>query len=252
VTPYLDQPGGDAVPRLFCFHHAGGGSSLYQHWQRALSPTVSVWPVLLPGRERRMRDERFVSLAALVNDLDTHLGPYLSAPHVFFGHSLGALIAYRLACRRWARGETTPRALLLSAYPAPHLSSPFPPVDHLDDDHLAQLIEGIGGLTADLPPQWRTAMVAVARDDLRLCESDTDAGEPGVTCPIHLFGADEDPLVDSEELRAWARHTTEPVDVRILHGHHFYLRDTPGPLFHELRPLLRHYAETSEGRAATQ
>ena len=47
------------LPRLFCFHHAGGGSSLYQHWHRALSPHASVWPVLLPGRERRMREPRF-------------------------------------------------------------------------------------------------------------------------------------------------------------------------------------------------
>src|SRR2546426_6412646 len=102
MTSYHDPPGGNAVPRLFFFHHAGGGSSLYQHWERALTPLVSVWPVLLPGRERRMREARFESLDSLVPDLDRHLAPYLTVPHVFFGHSLGALVAYRLDCHRRA------------------------------------------------------------------------------------------------------------------------------------------------------
>ena len=247
MSSYLD-PSESSAPPLFCFHHAGGGSSLYQNWERSLNPRVSVWPVLLPGRERRMREERFVSLDELVADLDRELGPYLSAPHIFFGHSMGALIAYRLACHRRARGASLPRALLLSAYPAPHLPSPFPAVDHLDDDQLAQVIEGIGGVAADLPAGWRAELLAVARDDLRLCESHVEADEAPLDCPIHLFGGDSDPLVDSEDLRAWDRHTTEPVEVRILHGDHFYLRDAPEPLFGELRPLLRRYAERRAAR----
>lgn len=233
---------------MFCFHHAGGGSSLYQNWERALTPGASVWPILLPGRERRMREPRFVSIDELVADLDQQLGPYLGMPHVFFGHSMGALVAYRLACYRRDRGAALPRALLLSAYPAPHLPSPFPPVDHLPDDQLAQLIEGIGGLAADLPPEWQTELLAVVRDDLRLCESHADTGEAPLACPIHLFGGDADPLVDSKDLSAWDRHTTEPVEISILSGAHFYLRDGPEPLLRELRPLLRRYTEHRAAR----
>ena len=233
---------------MFCFHHAGGGSSLFQNWERALSPGASVWPILLPGRERRMSEERFVSLDELVADLDRQLGPFLGVPHVFFGHSMGALVAYRLACHRRARGAPLPRALLLSAYPAPHLPSPFPLVDDLGDSQLAQVIEGIGGLTADLPAEWRAELVAVARDDLRLCESYVATGEEPLACPIHAFGGDADPLVDSEDLRAWDRYTTDPVEVHILRGNHFYLRDAPEPLLRELRPLLRRYSERRAAR----
>ena len=112
----------------------------------------------------------------------------------------------------------------------------------------AQLIEGIGGLEADLPPQWRAELIAVARDDLRLCESQADSGEAPLDCPIHLFGGDADPLVDSEDLRAWERHTTEGVEVTILRGDHFYLRDAPEPLMRELKPLVRRYAERRAAR----
>ena len=85
---------------------------------------------------------------------------------------------------------------------------------------------------------------------MRLCESHADAGEPPLTCPIHLFGGDADPLVDPDELRAWERHTTEPVDVTIFHGGHFYLRDTPEPFLHDLRPLLQHDAAPGDMRAS--
>lgn len=188
-----------------------------------------------------MREPRFVSLDALIVDLDYHLSPYLTEPHLFFGHSMGALVAYRLACYRRAHHEVTPRALLLSAYSAPHLPSPFP-ADGVDDNHLANLIEGIGGLPVDLPPRWRSELLAVFRDDIQLCDVDGDgdaaAAEPPLDCPFHLFGGAADPLVDGEDLEAWGRQTTQPVDVRILPGGHFYLRDTPEPLLHELRSLL--------------
>lgn len=242
MTSYLEPPSGSAALSLFCFHHAGGGASLYQNWGRALTPAASVWPVLLPGRERRMQEPRFESLDALLPDLDRDLGPFLGGPHVFFGHSMGALIAYRLARYRRARGAGTPRALFLSAYPAPHLPSPFPPPDSLSDDQLAQLIDGIGGLATDLPPQWRAELIAVARDDLRICESHVDTGEAPLTIPIHLFGGDADPLVGPDELGAWALHTRDPVDIHTLPGGHFYLRDAPEPLLRELRRVLRLYA----------
>ena len=249
MTAYFDPPSESSAPPIFCFHHAGGGSSLYQNWERALAPVVSVWPVLLPGREKRMREPRFVSLDELVVDLDRELGPYLNAPHVFFGHSMGALVAYRLACHRQARGSSGPRALLLSAYPAPHLPPPFPSANHLDDDQLAQLAEGIGGLAADLPPEWRSELLAVVRDDLALCESQVEADEPPpLACPIHLFGGDADQLVGEEDLRAWQRHTTESIDIHILRGDHFYLRDAPQQLCGELKPLLRRFAERRPAR----
>ena len=246
MTAYLDPPGGNQLPRLFCFHHAGGGASLFRNWQRALSPHASVWPVLLPGREHRMREPRFVSLDPLIEDLDRELGPYLTVPHLFFGHSMGALLAYRLACYRVARGDAGPRALFVSAYSAPHLPSPFPVTGDVDDDRLTQLLDGIGGLPDDLPPQWRAELLAVFRDDMRVCASQSETGASPLTCPIHLFGADGDPLVDADDLGAWDRHTSGPTNVRILHGEHFYLRDSPADLLNELRPLLRGYAATAE------
>jgi surfactin synthase thioesterase subunit len=243
ANAYLDEPGPPAALRLFCFHHAGGGSSLYRGWQRAVGPHISVCPVLLPGRERRAGQPRFTELDALVADLDAQLGDLLAEPHAFFGHSMGALVAYRLACHRRARGAILPRALLLSAYPAPHLAAPLPIVDHRDGHALAGLLAGIGGLPAEVLdwPDGLAELLAVVRDDLRLCAGYRDLGEEPLPCPVHVFGSDADPVVSEQELWAWERHAAQPVEVRILSGDHFSIRDEPAQLMGLLRPLLRRY-----------
>jgi surfactin synthase thioesterase subunit len=237
ANAYVRAPAPGAALRMFCFHHAGGGASLFRGWQRALGPHVAVCPVLLPGREARAGEPRFTELGALIADLDAELGELLAAPHVLFGHSMGALIAYRLACHRRARGEALPRALVLSSYPAPHLAAPMPEVDGRDDDALIGLLTGTGGLAPELLdwPGGVAELLAVTRDDLRLCAGHRDRGEAPLPCPVHVVGADADALVGERDLRAWDRHASSPVDLRILP------RDDPAPLLGHVRTLLRRY-----------
>ncbi|MEN0136510.1 MAG: alpha/beta fold hydrolase [Rhodococcus sp. (in: high G+C Gram-positive bacteria)] len=226
--------------RLFCFPHAGGGPATYRHWHRALGPHVSVRPVHLPRRAGRAG---FTDVDSVAAALDSELAAHLAAPHVFFGHSMGALVAYRLACRRRATGHPLPRALLLSGYAAPHLPAPLPPVDGLDDAALIAVLRAAGGVPA-FPdrPEFPDGRLPALRDDLRLCTGFRDPGDPPLSCPTHVFGGDADPLVGERELRAWGRHTTRLSGVRILPGDHFYLEHTPEQLFRVLRPLLRRYA----------
>lgn len=245
MSGYLD-PVVAAEPeslRLFCFHHAGGGTSPYRGWQRALGPHIAVQPVLLPGRDRRGGEPRFSEIEPLLADLDAQLDAHLAAPHVFFGHSMGALIAYRLACRRRDRGAALPAALIVSGCAAPHLPWPLPPVEVLDDAALIRLLTDLGGLPAPMleVPALLTAALPVIRDDLRICADARNDGCPPLPCPVHAFGGDADPLVDELDLTAWSEHTTTPGAVRILPGDHFSLLDDPAPLFDQLRPLLRHY-----------
>jgi surfactin synthase thioesterase subunit len=200
--------------------------------------------VQLPGRESRAGEAGFTDVESLVTELESELADHLTEPHVFFGHSMGALVAYRLACRRRAAGHPLPRVLLLSAYSAPHLPSPLPPVDDLDDAALIELLRATGGLPTDLParPAWRGRCLPALRNDLRLCAGYRDPGDPPLPCPVHVLGADADPLVGERDLHAWNRHTTQLSEVRIMAGDHFYLDHTPEQLFRVLRPLLRRYA----------
>ncbi|OBI93516.1 thioesterase II family protein [Mycobacterium sp. 1245805.9] len=219
--------------QLFCFHHAGGGGSAFNAWRKALSPAVEVVPVEVADRQR------FATLRQLVDEVHDHLRSTLHEPHMFFGHSFGALLAYRLACMRAAQGLPLPRAVFLSAYGPPHLPPPLHVVDLLDDHQLAKVLSDVGGLPAQLTrwPTLHERAISATRHDLRLCMTDEGADTAELSCPIHVFGGSDDPLVRESDLHEWRSRTTADFSVRILRGGHFYLRDRQ-PLFTTLRPLL--------------
>jgi surfactin synthase thioesterase subunit len=219
--------------RLFCFHHAGGGGLAFNAWRKALRPAVEVIPVEVADRHR------FTTLRQLVDEADDQLGSALDEPHMFFGHSFGALLAYRLACVRAAQGLSLPRAVFLSAYGPPHLRPPLHVVDLLDDRQLATLLSDLGGLPSQLT-RWPTLYeraLTVTRHDLRLCMTDEEDGAAELSCPIHVFGGNDDPLVSESVLREWRSRTTADFSVQMLPGGHFYLRDRQ-PLFKTLGPLM--------------
>jgi surfactin synthase thioesterase subunit len=218
--------------RLFCFHHAGGGRLTFSAWNKALGPGVEVVPVEVLNRER------FGTLRQLVAEVNEQLGPPLDDPHMFFGHSFGALVAYRLACVRAAEGLALPRAVFLSSYAPPHLPRPLHGVDHLDDHQLGTLLSDLGGMPEELTrwPVLQKKAVTATRHDLRLCATDEDASEKALSCPIHVFGGSDDPLVSESDLHEWRSRTSGAFSVQILRGGHFYLRDRQ-PLFATLRRL---------------
>lgn len=248
MTNYLNKPLGDlpgnASLRMFCFHHAGGSASLYRDWQRALGNQVEVVPVLLPGRDQRFNEKRFLNLDTLIEDIAPQLAPYLETPHVFFGHSMGALIAYKLACYRYANGRLLPRMLFISSCAAPQLPSVGSMLAELDDMALLKRLSEIGGVPEQLLsyPEFLDYMMPILRDDLTMCGSYQRQKNPIILpCPFHLFGGADDSLTSEDQLRAWSPLSSERSDLSIFPGGHFYLKDTPDLLNAELRVLLRQH-----------
>lgn len=205
----------------------------FNAWKRSLSPAFEVIPVEIPNRER------FGSLRELIDEVNLLLGPELDGPHVFFGHSFGALVAYRLACLRRAQGSTLPRAMFLSSYAPPHLAPPLHMVDDLDNEQLGTLLCDLGGLPSEMTrwPVLRESVVKVARNDLRLCMTDQETETSPLPCPIHVLGGSDDPIVSEADLRQWRSRTSGAFSLQMLRGGHFYLADK-ARFFETLRPML--------------
>jgi surfactin synthase thioesterase subunit len=219
--------------KLFCFPHAGGSAAIFSGWKRAMGPRVQVVPVDIAHRER------FETLRELVREVHDQLVTQLDDPYALFGHSFGALVAYRLACLRAEEHLPLPTSLVLSSYAAPHLPPPIPAVDQLDDHRLAGLLGDLGGIPPELAewPALRDAASAVARNDLRLCETDEDDANCVLPCPIHVLGGSEDPMVVESDLDQWRARTSGRFSMQLLPGGHFYLSNQ-AQLLTVLRPLM--------------
>jgi surfactin synthase thioesterase subunit len=247
MTRYLSTPRPGAPTsglRMFCFPYAGGGASTYANWQRALGPKVRVMPVQLPGREGRMNEQRFTDLDELTEDLDWELDEELDEPHVYFGHSMGALIAFSLALRRFERGASLPRALILAAYRAPHLSPPKIGDVDAPDTELVKSLNALGGIPDQVlkHPEWLKTLMPIARDDLVLCATVPPKEQQPMPVPFHLFAGRDDPLVSPIEMSEWSRHTADEFEMRILPGRHFFIKDREAHFLDHLGNTLDRYS----------
>ena len=88
----------------------------------------------LPGRNSRIREPKPDNMGELVGSLLEGLAPLLLAgggpPFAFFGHSLGAWVAWAAAQELMARGGPLPVALYVSGVRAPTLAGPEHDVDN--------------------------------------------------------------------------------------------------------------------------
>lgn len=181
----------------------------------------------LPGRESRIREPRQRDLGELTRLLAGELAELLEQPHILFGHSMGALVAYSVAVHRLAAGCRPPQALLATACAAPHVQCSALVPEAVDDDELAQRLHEIGGLPALLlqRSEWLIPLMARLRDDLSVCRSGVPAHGRPLPCPIYAFGGMRDPLVSHEHLAAWRGYTANRFELRMLDGGHFLVQE---------------------------
>src|SRR5262245_65647364 len=93
----------DADVRLFCIPHAGSGAAQFHSWAATLPSSIELYGVRLPGRENRRAESPFRDVVDAASALREAIAPLLDRPFAYFGHSMGALVAYALA-RRAAPG----------------------------------------------------------------------------------------------------------------------------------------------------
>ena len=229
--------GAAGPPRLVCFSYAGGTPSAFHEWPALLDGAARVVPVLLPGRSFRLRETPYDELAPLAADVATALaGHGLTGDSVFFGHSMGALLAYEVACLLRDRGLPEPRHLYVSGSRAPHLYGDR--ADHLlPDDELLAVLRDLGGLGphADASTYVRRRLPAL-RADLRACERYTWSPRPPLGCPITAVSGGDDPIATPEQVDAWDRCTAGPfIRLRLAGGHFFLGGASRRPLLHDIR-----------------
>ncbi|GAB3966451.1 thioesterase II family protein [Streptomyces sparsus] len=240
------RPAPDAAERLVCFPHAGGSASFYLPVATALSPGVDVVAVQYPGRQDRRQEPGPSSIAALADEVSRALAVWDDRPLTFFGHSMGALVAFEVA-RRMESAGSGPVRLFASGRRAPSRTR-NETVHTLDDDGVVAELRALAGTdTRFLQDEELLRMVLPAiRSDYRAVE--TYRCEPGaaLNCPITVLTGDADPKTSLEEAGAWDEHTAAEAELLVFPGGHFYLSERPGEV---LAVLTEHFAASPARRS---
>jgi surfactin synthase thioesterase subunit len=206
------------MPLLHCFPHAGGSPAAFRRWPGAVAG-VEVVPVDLERGDGIARPT-IESLA----DGWRRRTPERSG--VYYGHSMGALVAYEAAAQALAAGDDlhqVPRAVVLAAPPTPGRCVPVGARRGATTSADAALGRGL-----DRVRRYRPA-----------CDR--------LPIPVHVLWGALDDVVPEADARRWV--------LRGAPGSSWHRVERAGHLFHhlpgpELRDVLDGLLRRAEGSAA--
>jgi surfactin synthase thioesterase subunit/glycosyltransferase involved in cell wall biosynthesis len=216
----------DASLRMFCFPFAGGGAAFFRAWGLGLGSEVAVTPVLLPGREGRLSEKPIESFEEMVEQVTTALLSHLASPFVFFGHSMGAVLAFEVIRRLREQREPLPVALLVSGARAPQFRLGHRPAPEPSEAQLLEqvrLLQPPGSQLLEKPDLLRLLLPALRADANAYRRYVYEPGPP-LPLPVFAYGGREDTQVSADHLEAWSEQTTEGFARRMFAGGHFFLR----------------------------
>lgn len=240
------RPAADAPYRLICFPHAGGASTYYMPVAAALSPRVDVVAIQYPGRQDRRGEPAIDDIGVLADRIHEVVRDQVDRPVTFFGHSMGAIVAFEVARRLQAEGRSVTR-LFASGRRAP--STHRDESIHLRDDAgvITEMRHMSGTDSVVLADEeLLRAVLPAMRADYRAIETYRCATDAVLTCPISALVGDDDPKTTVDEARAWERHTSGPFELEVFPGGHFYLTDRAA----EVIGVLNRHFRTGHARPA--
>lgn len=239
-TWFIRQRGTGRRFRLYCFSYAGGSAAAYADWQGLLTPSVEVCAVQLPGRSARFHEPALRTLPDLIEVLAPVLSLDADMPFAFFGHSLGALVAFELARSLAQSRSNLPEHLFVSGCHAPQFRDMTRNFHDLDDDALIEVLKDYNGTPAEVLAHREliNLLLPTIRADFSLAETYRYRPGPRLPVPMTALAGRKDERSCIEQVTGWERETNAGFTHRWFEGDHFFLNDERDALLHFIEATL--------------
>lgn len=195
-----------------------------------------------------MRERPYTDLSKLIGDTCDVLRPMLSDSYAFFGHSMGAVVAFEVA-RRLACEDTEPAALFLSGRRAPGTPNPEPSLEHLSDSDFVDAIDarygGIPDVIRDSPDLLELLLPTMRADITALVNYQYDP-EGRIGSAVYALGGIDDRTLSEAELSAWCEVTRGPFLSRMFQGGHFFVESSRSEVLAFMAAELASLSKSSE------
>jgi surfactin synthase thioesterase subunit len=232
----------DAGVRLLYFPHAGGSASFCFPISRVLSPSIEVLALQYPGRQNRRTERCMQNISQFVDAIIVALEEVDDRPLAFFGHSMGAILAFEVALRFQRCGRTMPVRLFASGRRAPSTTR-YEKVHLCDDDGLIAELRRLAGTDKRIlgDEEIIRMILPAMRVDYKAIETYEWIPGPAIDCPITGLVGNNDPKTTVDEARAWKKHTTRDFTMHVYPGGHFYLGSDGLRVVNVIRECLAAY-----------
>ena len=237
------HPRPKATLQLYCFPYAGGGASAFNAWGKTLADQVEICAIQMPGREERLNEKLVKDMPQLVDTLAQEISAVSKKPFAFFGHSMGAIVAYETARRLTAMGVNKPAHLFVSARAAPHLQNNTDLLRFLDDEAFVDKLQATYGAVPEAVrqnPEVRKIFLPILRADVELLETYDETSSEPLDLPITALGGISDPAISRDQLEGWQARTNAKFTYHDFPGNHFYIDEEREAVMAAIKNDLAH------------
>ncbi|MGP1680942.1 MAG: thioesterase II family protein [Giesbergeria sp.] len=223
IRPYRTH--GEQI-RLICFPYAGGGPQVFQKWVEWLPASVGLYAVHLPGRGTRMCDAPIDQLGPIVSALVDALRPMQYLPFAFFGHSMGALLAFETA-RALRHSGSAPRLLIVSGCRSPRLIEGREKMHNLSEESFIRKLAELGGTPAEVfqHKELLELLMPTLRADFAVIDSYNYTPTTPLNCPITALAGVQDDFAPASMMKEWQLETLGSFSMNRIQGQHFFIHD---------------------------
>jgi len=224
---------------LFIFPHAGGSPTYYVPFAKAFTTDIKRVAVQYPGKGGTHDLTSFRSIPDLADRVMKLLPAPTDGTVAFFGHSMGALVAFEVA-RRYEEAGNPISALFVSASPAPGaVGSEYIPES---DRGLLEAVATMTGVNPEfLENEEFAARILPTLRGFKAIMAYECPPDATVSCPITAYIGDEDDIGTAERVQPWSERTTGEFTLHEFTGHHFYINDHLTELAADIESTIQKY-----------
>jgi len=214
--------------RLICFPSAGSGASQYRRLSHALPDYIQTWVVQLPGREDRLGEPALKRMDEIVSHIIEDSSTLNDLPTAFFGHSMGAMVAYEVATAMRDKFARVLLSLIVSGHGAPHSPPAGNRCHHsAEDGAFIGDLSRLGGTPQALLEDraMLDILLPAVRVDYEVMDHYVAEKQKPFAYPLIACAGDSDSEVSPSTLAAWGDYTAADFESCWFQGGHFYLND---------------------------
>jgi medium-chain acyl-[acyl-carrier-protein] hydrolase len=162
---------------------------------------------------------------AVVKELLKELPLYMDRPFAFFGHSMGAMIAFELARALRNDRRRQPEHMFISGRRPPDVPSEEDPDYDLPAADLVARLRHLNGTPQEIldNPEALELMLPVVRADFEIVQTYQYQPQHPLEVAMDVFAGSQDTNASAEQMEGWKRHTTGPFSQHVIPGDHFFI-----------------------------
>ena len=213
--------------KLFCLPYAGGSSMIYKKWENYLDNSIQLIMLELAGRGNRSKEPYYDSMQEAVEDIFNIVKANIDdSEYAIFGHSMGSILAYKLAVKIKDSKIKQPLHLFLSGRYPPSIKKEERNIYLLQEAEFIQEAKSMGGI-----PEKLFRYEALLQKAMETLRADYKILETGGYQPIikklnyniSVLSGNEDALSEALDMSIWEKYTEGKCSFYVFEGGHFYL-----------------------------